>query len=122
LGSAKSTAVGGLTRAVIRKLVAVPTGEDRTAIEDRDAARTTACRADKPKPFASVVAACAVQENWILLAFPVLPIPLVPVAEDNAVELRAYPDRPERLPVTRPVQVYPSTGAQEAFAFQVPNV
>src|SRR6266498_384413 len=100
LGSAKSTAVCGLTLALIRKLVAVPTGEDRTAIEDSNAARTTPRGAQEPNPFASVVAGCAVQENRILLAFPIFPVPLVPVAEDNTVELSAYPNRPERLPVT----------------------
>lgn len=76
-----------LSLAIVSKLVAVPTSKDGTAIEDGYAARTASSWAEEPSSLPSIVAPRAVQKNWILLAFPILPVPLVLVAENNAVEI-----------------------------------
>ena len=99
LRSTEGAAVPSLALAIIRKLVAVPTSKDPTAIDDGYSARTASGGADEPDSFPSVVAPRAVQKDWILFILPILTVSLMPIAKDDAIELGAYADRSNRLPV-----------------------
>src|SRR5207245_7587092 len=56
LRSTEGAAVPSLALAIVRKLVAVPTSKDRTAIDDGYSARTASGGAEEPDSFPSVVA------------------------------------------------------------------
>jgi len=99
LRSTEGAAVPSLALAIVRKLVAVPTSKDRTAIDDGYSARTASGGAEEPDSFPSVVAWRAVQKDWILFILPILTVSLMPIAKNDAVELGAYANRSNRVPV-----------------------
>src|SRR5437762_4304782 len=74
LRSTEGAAVRSLALAIVRKLVAMPTSKDRTAIEDSYSARTASCAAEEPDSFPSIVAPRAVEKDWILLILPILTV------------------------------------------------
>ena len=122
LYSTEGTIVRCLALALVYKLEALPTCKDRTEIENCDAARTAPSRTEEPDSFPTVVAECPVQGNRIFRTLPVLPVPLVPVAEDNTVELSEHLNRPDNLSIDRPREVCPAPRLQKAFALQNANV
>ena len=80
LRSTEGAAVRSLALAIVRKLVAVPTSKNRTAVDDGYSARTASGGADEPDSFPSVVAPRAVQKDWILFILPILTVTLMPIA------------------------------------------
>ena len=99
LRSTEGAAVRSLALAIVRKLVAVPTSKDRTAVNDGYSGRAASGGAEEPDSFPSVVARRAVQKDWILFILPILTVSLMPIAKDDAVELGAYANRSNHVPV-----------------------
>jgi len=73
--------------------------QNRTAVDDGYSARTASGGAEEPDSFPSVVAWRAVQKDWILFILPILTVSLMPIAKDDAVELGAYANRSNHVPV-----------------------
>lgn len=102
--------------------VAVPTGEDRTAVENRHALPASARRAAKPRPPTAEVAGRPFQMGC---AFHRLPFPAaVPAAtaEHHVVDFRADPDRCDLLAVACSLPAEGPARIQQAIALQPPDV
>jgi hypothetical protein len=92
LETTESATVRCFALALVCKLVAVSTSKNRAAVEDGYTARTASCGAEEPYSFPTIVASRVVQEDGIFLAFPILFVSPVPVAENKTVELGENPN------------------------------
>ena len=81
----------------VGQLVAVTTGEDAAAVEDRHTATATTGGAEEPRTFTAKIAGGPVEIDGIAFVLPIFAAAPVPIGENHPVRFSAHADGSDNL-------------------------